>query len=1094
MSDIRITGRIIPAEYSGTFSTGNTNGGTNHPWEQELFINTNYDNPRIQRGSSAISYFRPPQDLSVYEAEIANSAKSADKLGNQAAGSANEFIYFTGGQPKASGKSLATSISGTGADTTFPSTKAVVDYIKTYLGTSDAMVFKGTLGTGGTITALPATCSKGDTYRVITAGTYQSHNCEIGDLVIAVKDATTAHKDNWTVAQTNIDGAVVSDAANVGADNNPVYVSGSKVVASTADIGSNNVPIYMEDGVIKASTHTSWVHDITDPTPKDGKITVQIDGNDSTVLTVYEHPNHAALTGVPTTNATLSHGGTFKVSQPVVDALGHTTALNARTYTLPSETQLSKGTDTTGTAQSLSFGGSFTVMTDTSVSNHQITDTNVTFTLPSDRLFTTLVPTGTAIPKEVDLNTTTYLKVGRYYCSANATAATLVNCPTSKAFMMEVYSPLSTTIDNETTGTWVYRIRKITHYQTGVQYIQYCNTSGTANVWTYNPWYIVPRSPFTLDSTDKNDGSATLGASNKPIYVASDGTLTASTSTLGSNIKHIYMSNGTISESTANVGSDIKLTYLKTGEVTASNATVGTGSNPIFMTNGELTASSSTIGADVTPIYMNNGVITATAKTIGGVDTPMFMDAGVMKACSADIGATDKPIYMHGGTLKASTSTFGNSYTPMYMENGTIKACTKNFDEYLPLVGGTMVGNIIMDSSTATAQSGEPYIQWGDRSGNKPYIGFAHDQSDGTFVIASLEKDTTTYGVKNYKNGLSIGGSSGNLCWQGNRVVSAASATVGSGTKPVYIADGIATECGSSLAVNISGVAAKATILETARTIQTNLESTSSASFNGSANITPGVTGTLPIANGGTGATTAAGVLTNLGITATAAEINKLAGATFTVSGSTITGNLTGTASTATNANNLKINDTTANTNYYILGVTAGGGTNQTVYRAFNSAGTANNTGVYFNGTSGVLYGAAWNDYAEYRRTEEEIEAGRVVCETGKGDLVLSFERLQPGAEIVSDTFGFAIGETDTCKTPIAATGRVLAYPYEDRNSYKAGDAVCAGPNGTVSKMTREEVKEYPDRIIGTVSEIPNYEVWGQTNTPVNGRIWIRIK
>lgn len=48
-----------------------------------------------------------------------------------------------------------------------------------------------------------------------------------------------------------------------------------------------------------------------------------------------------------------------------------------------------------------------------------------------------------------------------------------------------------------------------------------------------------------------------------------------------------------------------------------------------------------------------------------------------------------------------------------------------------------------------------------------------------------------------------------------------------------------------------------ATKLATPRTIRTNLASTSAASFDGSANITPGVTGTLPIANGGTGATTA---------------------------------------------------------------------------------------------------------------------------------------------------------------------------------------------------------------------------------------------
>lgn len=55
--------------------------------------------------------------------------------------------------------------------------------------------------------------------------------------------------------------------------------------------------------------------------------------------------------------------------------------------------------------------------------------------------------------------------------------------------------------------------------------------------------------------------------------------------------------------------------------------------------------------------------------------------------------------------------------------------------------------------------------------------------------------------------------------------------------------------------------------LTTARTVQVNLESTSAASFNGTANITPGVTGTLPITNGGTGATTAANALNNLGIT-----------------------------------------------------------------------------------------------------------------------------------------------------------------------------------------------------------------------------------
>jgi len=52
---------------------------------------------------------------------------------------------------------------------------------------------------------------------------------------------------------------------------------------------------------------------------------------------------------------------------------------------------------------------------------------------------------------------------------------------------------------------------------------------------------------------------------------------------------------------------------------------------------------------------------------------------------------------------------------------------------------------------------------------------------------------------------------------------------------------------------NTTGSAAT---LTTSRTFQTNLASTSTASFNGSANVTPGVTGTLGGANGGTGIAT----------------------------------------------------------------------------------------------------------------------------------------------------------------------------------------------------------------------------------------------
>ena len=152
------------------------------------------------------------------------------------------------------------------------------------------------------------------------------------------------------------------------------------------------------------------------------------------------------------------------------------------------------------------------------------------------------------------------------------------------------------------------------------------------------------------------------------------------------------------------------------------------------------------------------------------------------------------------------------------------------------------------------------------------------------------------------------------------------------------------------------------------------------------------------------------------------------------------------------------------------------------------SAGQGNAT-LY----AGAVYGGVWNDYAEYRQAET-TEPGRCVKESPTGIMELTTKRMEKGCEIISDTFGFAIGETNECKTPIAATGRVLAYTDRPREEFELGMPVCSGPNGTVSQMTEEEARQYPWCIIGTVSEIPTYEEWGTGNVKVNNRIWIRIR
>lgn len=156
-------------------------------------------------------------------------------------------------------------------------------------------------------------------------------------------------------------------------------------------------------------------------------------------------------------------------------------------------------------------------------------------------------------------------------------------------------------------------------------------------------------------------------------------------------------------------------------------------------------------------------------------------------------------------------------------------------------------------------------------------------------------------------------------------------------------------------------------------------------------------------------------------------------------------------------------------------------------------------TGLAANPGTGHLYATAvhnaiWNDYAEYRKQLYPIQPGYIIRDTDSGYVIKANERLIPGAQVVSDTWGHIMGETDEAKTPVAVAGRVLAYTYRPREQYHAGMAVCSAPGGTIDIMTREEIRNYPDAIIGIVSEIPDYEEWGSGKVKVDGRIWIKVR
>lgn len=77
-----------------------------------------------------------------------------------------------------------------------------------------------------------------------------------------------------------------------------------------------------------------------------------------------------------------------------------------------------------------------------------------------------------------------------------------------------------------------------------------------------------------------------------------------------------------------------------------------------------------------------------------------------------------------------------------------------------------------------------------------------------------------------------------------------------------------ATAFNGNLTGNVTGNADSATKLKTARSIQVDLGSTAAKAFNGTTSVTPGVTGVLPVAHGGSGLTASPSMLINLATTA----------------------------------------------------------------------------------------------------------------------------------------------------------------------------------------------------------------------------------
>lgn len=108
------------------------------------------------------------------------------------------------------------------SETKLTQAKAVYEFVNSSIDSkfqaNDAMLFKGTVTAES---SFPKTFQAGWTYKVATAGTYFGQKLEVGDMVIAIKDATattTTSSSNfstyWTAIQVNTDGHVTGPTSS----------------------------------------------------------------------------------------------------------------------------------------------------------------------------------------------------------------------------------------------------------------------------------------------------------------------------------------------------------------------------------------------------------------------------------------------------------------------------------------------------------------------------------------------------------------------------------------------------------------------------------------------------------------------------------------------------------------------------------------------------------------------------------------------------------------------------------------------------------------------------------------------------------------
>jgi hypothetical protein len=359
------------------------------------------------------------------------------------------------------------------------------------------------------------------------------------------------------------------------------------------------------------------------------------------------------------------------------------------------------------------------------------------------------------------------------------------------------------------------------------------------NTWTGSNTYnsnIVVKANGTAEVVE---GSVYLGRSSKTNQARITGDATGNLYLTNSEDGYTYINNG--SNSVAYFG----------------NATIKF-YKPTYITNGSSAGSSATLYLGVKP---TNETVQARISTdnLGG----LFYHASTNQPHVFRIGTNnnvfvirddDKKVTFSSNNIPFATVThdgvakwLGNANTATKLQtvrtiNGVSFDGTANItiadSTKLPIAGGIMTGDLTL--------KGNPTADL--MAATKKYVDDSVASVGGGDVLAAGNNSFT--GANTFQNLVTMVG--GVVFTSGTTTLAWKNAT------QIVATINASTYTGNS---------ATATKLATARTITANLASSTAGSFDGSANITVGVTGTLPIANGGTGLTSAPSMLVNLAST-----------------------------------------------------------------------------------------------------------------------------------------------------------------------------------------------------------------------------------